>query len=54
MVFNRNMSEDLKLKLLDVNSSFMPIRDTKFSQLLEDYNKNRVKYIFFNLSFSFI
>lgn len=41
------MSEDLKLKLLDVNSSFMPIRDKKFEGVLQDYTKNRVN-IFYN------
>ena len=48
IVFNHNLSEDLKLKLLDVNSSFMPIRDKRFEEVLEDYAKNRVifNYIF--------
>jgi hypothetical protein len=54
MVFNHN--EDLKHKLLDVNSSYIPIRDKKFGEVLDDYTKNRVliKFIYTQFFIIFI
>jgi len=51
IVFNQNLSEDLRLKLLDVNSSFMPIRDKKFEKIIGDFTKNRVNLSFNSMNF---
>lgn len=46
MIFNHNLSEDLKTKLLDINTCYMPLRDKKFEEILNDLTCNKVKIKF--------
>ena len=42
MMFNQNISENLTQKLLNINSSYMPLRDMKFEKVLKNITKNKV------------
>lgn len=42
MIFNRKLSDDLKNRLLDVNTCYMPLRDKKFQAVMNKFIANKV------------
>ncbi len=45
MQFNPELNEQLRMKLLSVKSSYIPLREEKFGRLLNDFVKNKEKLI---------
>lgn len=45
MRFNPEVNDQLRMKLLNIKTSFIPLRDKKFTHLIDNFVENKVLLI---------